>query len=102
MSASPSPPPPVIPSIIPTTVITEDQRAQDAALKDKFKKFWMLSVADAFQGDLEQLRKEPNMNTNRLSLLIDSLASGADVYTRSSSITPQQVAEEMKLVLDTT
>jgi len=40
----------------------------------------MSSVADAFQGDLEKLRQEPNMTTDRLSLLIDSLASGAEVY----------------------
>jgi len=79
---------------------TEEQRVKDTTLKDRFKKLWMVSVADAFQGDLEQLRKEPNMTTDRLSLLIDSLASGSDIYTQASLLPPGQDAQEMELVLD--
>jgi len=44
----------------------------------------MNSVADGFKDDLEEIRKETNFGTARLSMLIDSLASGADVFTRSS------------------
>jgi len=82
--------------------MTEEEQAKDAALREKFKKFWMASVADAFQKDLDQLRKEPNMTTDRLSLLIDSLASGADVFTNPSSLPPRQATEEMELVLGPT
>jgi len=38
-------------------------------------------MAAGFKGDLEQIRKEPNMDLSRISLLIDSLASGADAVT---------------------
>ena len=77
-------------------------------------------MADAFQKDLDQLRKvfeclysafmflsfannthwqEPHMTADRLSLLIDSLASGSDVFTNPSTLAPGQAAEEMELIL---
>lgn len=40
----------------------------------------MASIADGFRDDLEELHKEPNLTQSRLGLLIDSLASGADVF----------------------
>lgn len=76
----------------------------------------MGSVADGFRDDLEQIRKvsyatsaaffvwrftdlkEPHMTTSRLSLLIDSLASGADVFTSSS--TKSNNVNEMDIVLN--
>jgi ribosome assembly protein 3 len=80
----------------------------------------MSSVADGFKEDLEEIRKvnrssyfdsfttcshakdivsqEPNLGTSRLALLIDSLASGADVFTSSS--VPGSEINEMQLVLD--
>ncbi|KIL60316.1 hypothetical protein M378DRAFT_44083, partial [Amanita muscaria Koide BX008] len=54
-------------------------------MQEKFRKFWMASVADGFREDLEVIQKEPNMNTTKLAMLIDSLASGADVFTSSGS-----------------
>ncbi|RDB20233.1 hypothetical protein Hypma_012625 [Hypsizygus marmoreus] len=83
--ASPSPSPP--PSTLPTFINPgqdEDKDAQEKVMKERFRKFWMASVADGFKDDLEQIRKEPNLGTARLSLLIDSLASGADVFASSS------------------
>ncbi|KAJ7683518.1 hypothetical protein B0H17DRAFT_1073889, partial [Mycena rosella] len=54
-------------------------------MKARFKKFWMASVADGFKDDLEEIRvKEPNLGASRLGLLIDSLASGADVFTSTA------------------
>ena len=71
-------------------------------MREKFQKFWMASIADGFRDDLEQIRKvskeqrhvrwhqihiiqkptqEPNMNTTKLTMLIDSLATGADVFS---------------------
>lgn len=69
---------------------------KEKALKEKFRKFWMSSVADAFKDELEEIRKEPNLTTSRLSLLIDALASGADVY--ASNDDPS--VNEMEMVLE--
>lgn len=68
-------------------------------MKEKFRKFWMTSVAEGFRDDLEELRKvltlltlislllmlpqESNLGTGRLALLIDSLASGAEIFSSS-------------------
>ncbi|KAI0695717.1 hypothetical protein BC835DRAFT_1414697 [Cytidiella melzeri] len=94
-SLSPSPPPPAtIPSFLPSGVHLSQQ---EQALRSKFRKFWMASVADAFQSDLEEIRKEPGMTTSRLAILIDSLASGADVFTAS---TRGGDVNEMEVVLD--
>ncbi|KAF8815803.1 hypothetical protein BYT27DRAFT_7033408, partial [Phlegmacium glaucopus] len=59
---------------------------KEKELKDRFRQFWMTSVADGFKDDLEEIRKkEPNLGTSRLALLIDSLAAGADVFSSSSN-----------------
>ncbi|KAJ1308849.1 hypothetical protein OPQ81_004537 [Rhizoctonia solani] len=78
-SHSPSPPPTDLPPVLPTPG-TENARQREEELKVRFRKFWMASVADGFRADLEELHKEPNLTESRLSLLIDSLASGADVF----------------------
>jgi hypothetical protein len=57
----------------------------------------MASVADGFKEDLEEIRKEPNLGTSRLSLLIDSLASGADVFAPSCEVGG---INEMEVVLE--
>jgi len=71
----------------------------EQVLKDRFRKFWMASVADGFKDDLEQIRKEPGLTTSRLAMLIDSLASGADVYNSSAAAGSSSV-NEMEVVLD--
>jgi len=77
------------------------QAKKKRRLKRNSEKFWMSSVADAFKDDLEEIRKEPNMTTSRLSLLIDSLASGADVF--SSTMPSRETAmNEMEVVLGST
>jgi len=82
-SRSPSPPPPkrAVPSFLPEDANSAEEQAAQHQLKEKFRKFWMERMAAGFKGDLEQIRKEPNMDLNRISLLIDSLASGADAIT---------------------
>jgi ribosome assembly protein 3 len=35
----------------------EDDAQKEQILKDKFRKFWMASVADGFKDDLEEIRK---------------------------------------------
>ncbi|EKM76090.1 hypothetical protein AGABI1DRAFT_131609 [Agaricus bisporus var. burnettii JB137-S8] len=81
-SPSPSPPPTNIPSFIPprNDPSTEEKERE---MKEKFRKFWMTSVAEGFRDDLEELRKESNLGTGRLALLIDSLASGAEIFSSS-------------------
>lgn len=58
---SPSPPPPIggKPSLIPfgSSEKDNDELQKEIALKEKFRKFWMASVADGFKDDLEQIRK---------------------------------------------
>jgi hypothetical protein len=56
---SPSPPPSVttIPSFIPSTGSAESDAQKEQMLKDRFRKFWMTSIADGFKDDLEEIRK---------------------------------------------
>jgi ribosome assembly protein 3 len=55
-SPSPSPPPADAPPFLPPEGTSS--RAQDEpALRNRFKQFWMASVADAFADDLEQIRQ---------------------------------------------
>ncbi|GLB33189.1 putative ribosome-assembly protein 3 [Lyophyllum shimeji] len=96
-SPSPSPPPGEIPSFIHTTDPAEKE-SQEQLMKAKFRKFWMASVADGFKDDLEEIRKEPNLGTSRLSLLIDSLASGADVFTTSSRPNKSNSINEIEVI----
>jgi len=55
-------------------------------------------VADAFGDDLEQIRKEPDMTKSRLALLIDSLASGGEVF--SSHVGEDGGLNEMDVILN--
>ncbi|KAI0079033.1 hypothetical protein K474DRAFT_1640546 [Panus rudis PR-1116 ss-1] len=100
-STSPDKPPqPVpLPSFIPNSGDAQEDAKKEQELKDRFRKFWMESIADAFKGDLEVIQQEPNMNPSRLAVLIDSLASGADVFSSSASTSTGQV-NEMEIILD--
>ncbi|KAG9092381.1 hypothetical protein FS749_015787 [Ceratobasidium sp. UAMH 11750] len=83
-SRSPSPPSPAIPPFLPAPG-TEGAQKREEELRARFRKFWMASIADGFRDDLEELHKEPNLSESRLGLLIDSLASGADVFIAGPS-----------------
>ncbi|KIY46901.1 hypothetical protein FISHEDRAFT_46383 [Fistulina hepatica ATCC 64428] len=107
---SPSPPPVSgkLPSFLPEPD-DENAKGGEDALKARFKQFWMSTVVDAFHDDLEEIRKarlpslplEPNMTKARLTLLIDALASGANVFSSSSNTAgASQGVNEMELVLD--
>jgi len=53
--------------------LSEDKRIErETALRERFRKFWMGSVADAFKDDLEQLRKVRDTSS---STLISRLAN---------------------------
>ncbi|KAJ7595075.1 hypothetical protein C8J56DRAFT_1044781 [Mycena floridula] len=99
--ASPSPPPAEIsiPSFLPSTKSPEHP-AKEQEMKAKFRKFWMASLADGFSEDLEEVRKlEPNLTKSRLALLIESLASGSDVFSTSSAVDGNNI-DEMDVVLE--
>jgi len=55
-SLSPSLPSAEIPSFLPPDPSTDDG-AREQAMKDKFRKFWMSSLAEGFKEDLEEIRK---------------------------------------------
>ena len=97
---SPTPPPSTIPPFAGSKEAGEQRREDEQVLKERFRRFWMASVADAFKDDLEEIRKvratllflalylkgstqEPNMTKSRLAMLIESLAAGGDVFTSS-------------------
>ncbi|KAJ6596748.1 hypothetical protein B0H10DRAFT_2087897 [Mycena sp. CBHHK59/15] len=106
----------------PPRAILHDPNREDAEqlLKAKFKKFWMASVADGFKDDLEEIRVKVryapgflhHMHAGYLitaaigaqsrriplSLLIESLASGADVFTSTSQ--NDQGVNEMEVILE--
>jgi hypothetical protein len=92
-SMSPSPPPSAIPPFLPNSK-DATYAAKQAEMKDRFRTFWMSSIAGGFRDDLDRIRQEPNMNKTRLTMLIDSLASGADVFQSESGV------DEMELVLE--
>jgi hypothetical protein len=56
-SRSPSPPDPTIPSLVTVNPTTDEEKQRDAQLREKFRKFWMASAADAFKDDLEKIQK---------------------------------------------
>ena len=56
-SLSPTPPSATIPSFVPTVDASEDAVRSEQQLKERFRSFWMTSLADAFKDDLEQIRK---------------------------------------------
>ncbi|KAF8164739.1 hypothetical protein B0H34DRAFT_641986, partial [Crassisporium funariophilum] len=99
LSRSPSPPPTAIPSFLPSEAAGNDSASQEQQLKDRFRQFWMSSMADGFKDDLEEIRKEPNLGPSRLALLVDSLAAGADVFTSSSKNNTTMI-NEMDVVLN--
>ncbi|CAL1708196.1 unnamed protein product [Somion occarium] len=100
-SPSPDVPPhPVpLPSFLPETGDAGEDARKEQELKERFRKLWMSSIADAFKDDLEVIQKEPNMNPSRLAVLIESLASGADVFSSSARPGADEV-NEMQIVLD--
>lgn len=54
---SPSPPSPTIHPLVTLNPTTDEEKQRDAQLREKFRKYWMASVADAFKDDLEKIQK---------------------------------------------
>lgn len=64
-SRSPSPVPPPVHSFLPTKPDGSIDTESEQQLKERFRKFWMQSVADAFQDDLVQIHKVDRCNEIR-------------------------------------
>ncbi|KZO93791.1 hypothetical protein CALVIDRAFT_600506 [Calocera viscosa TUFC12733] len=95
-SRSPSPPSPALPTFLPK----DGGEEKEQQLKARFHKYWMASLADGFAEDLDEIRKEPSMTKSRLEMLIDSLGSGADVFSSPvDESSRRRTTEEMELVL---
>jgi len=105
MSNSPSPSPRQLPAFFaPRTTEEEDER------RIRFRRLYMDKLVEGFSGDLETLRaSDPSLSGQRLQRLIDSLASGIDVFhdpRQDTSPTLQQPLlvqpDEVGLVLGNT
>ncbi|KAL7414858.1 hypothetical protein BDY24DRAFT_414059 [Mrakia frigida] len=112
-STSPSPPPSQIPAFLPfsnggkppsflppppSTKAGEgmdgvEETSEEDLKKKKFREFWMGKLVKGFGEDLDVVRQEPTLTTPRLTLLIDSLTSGIDVFSTGSSGKPGDVDE---------
>ncbi|KAH7098886.1 hypothetical protein BKA62DRAFT_711673 [Auriculariales sp. MPI-PUGE-AT-0066] len=98
-SRSPSPIRGDLPPFLPTDhrISEEERQRHDVELRERFKKFWMGSVAEAFKDDLVTLQKEPTLTAAKLAVLIDSLGAGAEIF--STKRNPSDI-DEMELVLE--
>ena len=77
-SRSPSPIQTPVPSFLPTKPDGSVDTESEQQLKDRFRKFWMESVADAFQDDLVQIHKVGvHLMKGPLCVLILSTCLGA-------------------------
>lgn len=56
-SPSPSPPSAALPSFLPSENAEDDVGSKEKELQNRFRQFWMSSVADGFKEDLEEIRK---------------------------------------------
>ncbi|KAJ3991858.1 hypothetical protein F5050DRAFT_1812057 [Lentinula boryana] len=86
---SPSPGP-IAPSTLQIPSFLSEKDIQDAkeserVLQEKFTQFWMNSIVEGFKDDLEIIRKDPALTTSKLSMLVDSLSSGAEIFSPSQS-----------------
>ncbi|KAG8855854.1 hypothetical protein FRB96_006676 [Tulasnella sp. 330] len=98
-SISPSPPPAPLPSFLPERNGSAEADEKEKKLKERFRQFWMASIADEFKDDLEELRKEPGLTQSRLTMLINGLMSASDVFSsRSEGV--QDGINEMELVME--
>jgi ribosome assembly protein 3 len=56
-SPSPSPPSAALPCFLPSENAEDDVGSKEKELQNRFRQFWMSSVADGFKEDLESIRK---------------------------------------------
>ncbi|EIW69945.1 hypothetical protein TREMEDRAFT_68390 [Tremella mesenterica DSM 1558] len=85
---SPTPPPRTIPSFLPDPShgTEEGAKAQEEDRRTAFRRVYMDKLVEAFGSDLEKLRaNEPTLDAKRLGVLIESLASGREVFNDPQS-----------------
>jgi len=51
-----------------------------------FRDYYMSKLTELFHEELDQLRQEPNFDGRKLSLLVDALQTGADVFSADECI----------------
>ncbi|KIM29480.1 hypothetical protein M408DRAFT_67731 [Serendipita vermifera MAFF 305830] len=99
-SRSPSPADHTLPSGIYLNPSTEEEKRKDAEMKERFRKFWMMTTAEGFRDELGQIQTEPNMTQSKLAMLIDALSAGANNYMPSNNGTGSTSGQsEVELLL---
>ncbi|OXH41350.1 hypothetical protein J008_00676 [Cryptococcus neoformans] len=97
---SPSPSPD---STLPPFFRSPGERAALASSEEsrnKFKTVYMNKIVEGFGGELEKLREsDPTLGPKRLQLLIDSLASGIDVYNHPKQRKGDDDVDEVTLLI---
>ncbi|RUS16136.1 hypothetical protein BC937DRAFT_91584 [Endogone sp. FLAS-F59071] len=63
------------PPAIPTSLLSTPSAAR------RFHDLYMAQMTQAFGSDLDKIRQEEGFDENRLSILIDSLEAGIDIFT---------------------
>ncbi|KAJ8657729.1 hypothetical protein O0I10_006544 [Lichtheimia ornata] len=64
--------------------VDDEERIPDTKSEDKpstFRDRYMGKVTQAFSTDLDKIRQEPNFDASQLTLLIDSLEAGIDIFS---------------------
>lgn len=85
-SLSPPPPSTEIPSFLPSNQPADDM-ALEQAMKDKFRKFWMSSIAEGFKEDLEEIRKVGRWLFSGVNSSPQLYFTGAEPGTFQASLT---------------
>ncbi|XAO22282.1 hypothetical protein I312_101051 [Cryptococcus bacillisporus CA1280] len=97
---SPSPPPD---STLPSFFRPSDEGAaldSSNENRDKFRTVYMNKIVEGFGGELEKMREsDPTLGPKRLQLLIDSLASGIDLYTHPKQTKKDDDIDEVTLLI---
>ncbi|KAE8541403.1 hypothetical protein D1P53_002762 [Cryptococcus gattii VGV] len=97
---SPSPPPD---STLPSFFRPSDEGAaldSSSENRDKFRTVYMNKIVEGFGGELEKMREsDPTLGPKRLQLLIDSLASGIDLYTHPKQTKKDDDIDEVTLLI---
>ncbi|KAG8807122.1 hypothetical protein FRC17_004641 [Serendipita sp. 399] len=98
-SRSPSPANMDLPRGLPLEPKTDEEKRTDAQFRERFRKFWMASMAKSFGDELAELQKEPNMTKPKLSMLIDALAAGTNIYLPTTNDGSTTRIDEAEILL---
>lgn len=84
---TPSPPPQAvpIPPFLPNGEDTTKNAKDEEQLKERFRKFWMTTMVDAFADDLEEIRKVGTILSSRVGSEFNSLLGAQHELVKTST-----------------